>query len=167
MPTSVLCVNGNCRFCSDPKCDHHCHPWNSTAQDGLWPDEEPDLPVRPYTQHGKPSSGYARGASTSEEAEPGRAGAQTEVFALLKAAKRRGLTGHEASDGIGKPRTTTGQAALSNLHKDGLVARLAEVRDRQKVYVLPEWVDGRETEVRGSHGPAACPHCGGDLRVDL
>ena len=39
--------------------------------------------------------------------------------------------------------------ALSNLHKSGKLARLAEKRDRCKIYVLPEFVDGRETEKQG------------------
>jgi len=39
--------------------------------------------------------------------------------------------------------------ALSVLHKEGRLARLAEIRDRCKVYVLPEFVAGRKTEPHG------------------
>lgn len=44
-------------------------------------------------------------------------------------------------------------ACLTNLHKAGAIARLSEVRDRCKVYVAPEYVEGRETEaVASQHG---------------
>lgn len=39
---------------------------------------------------------------------------------------------------------------LSNDHKAGKVARLTEKRDGCKVYVLPQYVDGRKTEKHGS-----------------
>jgi hypothetical protein len=115
---------------------------------------------RPYMQDGAPSAGYARGSETSRAAEPIRAGAQQAVYDLVAAAGRRGLTGHEANDGIGRPKQTTGQACLSVMHETGHVVRLAEVRDDQQIYVLPEYVDGRPTKDRGSHGPTSCPHCG-------
>ena len=57
----------------------------------------------------------------------------------------------------------TASGVLSVLHKDGVVARLTERRSRCKVYVLPEWVMGRDTEAHGrtivttSH---PCPICG-------
>jgi hypothetical protein len=41
---------------------------------------------------------------------------------------------------------------LSDLHKAGLLCRLSEVRNRCKVYVLPEYVGGRETEPHGGRG---------------
>lgn len=119
--------------------------------------------ARPYTQRGAPSAGYARGASTSEATEPVRAGAQREVMLLLRDAAFAGLTGHEANDGIGKPRQTTGQSALSTLHLAGHVERLVQTRNNQKVYVLPEYLSGRPTEERGRHGATSCPHCGGEL----
>ena len=48
-----------------------------------------------------------------------------------------------------------GQAssALSVLHKEGRLARLAETRDRCKVYVLPEYVGERTTEPFGRGVP--------------
>lgn len=44
-----------------------------------------------------------------------------------------------------------GQASstLSTLHKGGRIERLATTRDRCKVYVLPEYVNGRATEKPG------------------
>jgi hypothetical protein len=41
---------------------------------------------------------------------------------------------------------------LSDLHKAGRIARLTEERNRCKVYVLPEYVNGRETEPHGGRG---------------
>lgn len=38
---------------------------------------------------------------------------------------------------------------LSVLHKSGRIARLADRRDRCKIYALPEHVNGRETEPHG------------------
>jgi hypothetical protein len=40
-------------------------------------------------------------------------------------------------------------SVLSTLHLDGRLARLRLARDRCKVYVLPEHVNGRETEEHG------------------
>ena len=125
--------------------------------------DEPETPVRPYIQDGSPSSGYARGSTSSEAAEPARASSQGQVLDLLRQSGSQGLTGHEANDAIGKPRQTTGQVALSVLHGAGLAARLEERRDAQAVYVAAENVNGRRTEERGRHGRSSCPHCGGEL----
>lgn len=40
----------------------------------------------------------------------------------------------------------TASGCLSNLHHDGLLARLTEERHNQKVYVLPDSVGSRDTE---------------------
>lgn len=53
--------------------------------------------------------------------------------------------------------------ALSALHKEGRVARLTERRGRCSVYVLPEYVAGRETEPHGRRSTRTCPHCGEPL----
>jgi hypothetical protein len=52
-----------------------------------------------------------------------------------------------------------GQAsgALSVLHKEGRIARLTERRNRCAVYVLPEYVQGRETSPHGGKGPRLTP----------
>ena len=54
-----------------------------------------------------------------------------------------------------------GQAsgALSVLHKEGRLARLRNRRDKCAVYVLPEFVHGRETARHGSQRPRLCDHC--------
>lgn len=45
-------------------------------------------------------------------------------------------------------------AALTNLHHAGHLQRLSEVRSRCKVYVVPEYVQGRETEPYERRRPA-------------
>ena len=49
-------------------------------------------------------------------------------------------------------------AALSVLHKEGKVERLAEKRDRCQVYVLPEYVNGRETRSYRRNKPKEDPN---------
>ena len=57
-----------------------------------------------------------------------------------------------------------GQASsvLSVLHKTGHIVRLTKRRGRSAVYVLPEWVQGRETSEYAAN-KKKCPHCGGSL----
>lgn len=56
----------------------------------------------------------------------------------------------------------TASGVLSVLHKAGKIARLTEKRDKCRVYVLPEWVEGRTTDTQGRQR-SSCPHCGGAL----
>lgn len=49
--------------------------------------------------------------------------------------------------------------ALSAMHKEGRISRLLETRDRCRVYVLNEYVSGRETDSQGRK-PKECPNCG-------
>jgi hypothetical protein len=121
------------------------------------------FPVLPYTQEGQPSAGYATGADTSRVASVIRSGFQKDVYLLVAESGPYGLVGHEANDMLGKPKMTTGQACLSVLHKSGYVSRLTEKRDGQKVYVLPKYVEGRETEPVGKHGASHCWCCGVEL----
>jgi hypothetical protein len=63
-----------------------------------------------------------------------------------------GVTGRTVRDVRRALSLHHGQAssALTLLHKAGAIARLSEVRDRCKVYVVPELVVGRETEAVAS-----------------
>jgi hypothetical protein len=69
---------------------------------------------------------------------------QQEVLRLLDHAQRDGVTVLDI-----RTQTTmhhgSASAALSNLHQAGKIARLTERRDRCSIYVLPQWVQGRET----------------------
>lgn len=69
-----------------------------------------------------------------------------------------GITWKELGDIMGWHHGTA-SGALSVLHKEGAIARLSERRDRCKVYVHPDFVEGREVE---SHGRKAkpCSNCG-------
>lgn len=68
-----------------------------------------------------------------------------EVLRVLLTLGPKGITWQEAADRLGLHH---GQAsgALSGLHKMGYIVRLQETRRRCKVYVLPQFVGGREIE---------------------
>ena len=61
-----------------------------------------------------------------------------------------GFSGTDTSKERAELRDLVG--AVSNLHKKGLIARLAEKRGKNKIYVMPYNVDGRETETQGRKG---------------
>lgn len=67
---------------------------------------------------------------------------------LLEATKDDGATWSEVAEALG---THHGVASgrLSLLHKAGQISRLSAKRGGSKVYVLPEFVNGRKTEVYG------------------
>lgn len=110
--------------------------------------ERPELPYAG-------TSGYAAGSATSE----GRARAddalgvtarrQRAVLSILAHTGSDGLTWTEVAEFFGWHH---GQASgvLSALHKAGRIARLGPPRrHRCSVYVLPEFVGGRDTEPHG------------------
>lgn len=70
-----------------------------------------------------------------------------------------GMTYFEFGVAVGKGHGTT-SGVLSDLHKDGRIARLKETRSGRKVYVLHEWVNGRDTEEHFGNKPRCCPNCG-------
>lgn len=52
----------------------------------------------------------------------------------------------------------TASGLLSSLHRENIIARLADRRGKNKIYVLPRYVSGRKTERQGrTH---SCPECG-------
>jgi len=72
---------------------------------------------------------------------------QRYILILAGRAKERGITVAELRDASLHHGRVSG--ALSVLHKTGKLARLTDTRGRCKVYVLPEYVDGRITEPHG------------------
>lgn len=72
---------------------------------------------------------------------------QRYILILASRAKEKGITVAELRDSSLHHGRVSG--ALSVLHKVGKLARLTEIRNKCKVYVLPEYVNGRPTE---SHG---------------
>jgi hypothetical protein len=99
------------------------------------------------------TSGYS-GSDTSEarartEDANGATGIRQEkALKLLAQAFWTGLTWKELAEATGWHHGQA-SATFSNLHKAGKIARLADVRDRCKVYVMPEFALDRPTEAQG------------------
>lgn len=100
----------------------------------------------PYPNMG---SGHAKGSDTSRERQERldasgiTAYNQRQALGLLIKFESNGITAAELEDWL---EIGHGQAssALSHLHRAGHVRRIKERRQRHEVYVLPEYVDGRE-----------------------
>ena len=113
-----------------------------------------DQPILPYGAEDDRTSGFTAGVSTSEE-RARRADAdgitskrQADVLAMLNRLGPIGATWHRVAERFDLHH---GQASgvLSGLHKAGKIARLTERRNRSFVYVLPEYVNGRDTQQQG------------------
>ncbi len=121
---------------------------------------EYEPPSLPYAG----TSGWS-GSDTSEErartqdADGTTSERQQRALRLVRFAEAEGLTWRELSN-ILNVHHGSASGLLSVLHKDGRIARLAERRDRCKVYVLPQFVAGRETEPHSSAKVRSCPNCG-------
>ena len=110
----------------------------------------PELPVLPYGM----SSGWSGSDTSRERAEKADSSGvtgrnQRQTYRLLEEAGSHGMTWSELA-GLAQWHHGTASGALSALHKAGVIARLAERRGRSAVYVLPKFVNGRETH---SHQP--------------
>lgn len=120
-------------------------------------------PVLPYSTGENANSGFAAGVATSEERarRDDHDGTTSErqakvLWALAtespggswNVGQYYGITWKELADLCAWHH---GQASgvLSVLHKAGKVARLVERRNRCHVYVLPEYVNGRDTQEQG------------------
>ena len=125
-----------------------------------------DRPVKPYrTADGERTTGWSGTDTSRERARKTDASYKQDLtIRMLAEARDYGVTVVDLRDvpGIGHHGTASG--TLSNLHKAGKIARLHESRDRCKVYVLPEFTNGRQTEpygrnpsVRTSDSPIPVP----------
>lgn len=86
---------------------------------------------------------------------------QKRLFAIVDGAEHHGVTVRETY-----PRFSSNQqhpeyahhgwisGALSMLHADLRIVRLSERRDGCKVYVTPDFIDGRRAEAQGRGGPS-------------
>ncbi len=107
------------------------------------------LPLTPYAG----TSGYS-GSDTSEErarqqdADGTTSERQRRTRSVIAATGGAGCTWKELSDVTGWHHGES-SGALSVMHKEGVLARLTERRNRCAVYVLPEHVNGRETALHG------------------
>jgi hypothetical protein len=118
------------------------------------------LPVTPYAgTSGWKGSEASHDRVIEDDADGTTSKRQKETLVSLGAAGIRGLTWKELGEFYG---WHAGQSSgcLSVLHLEGMVARLKERRNRCSIYVLPAFVNGRETSERKTN---TCKHCGGEL----
>ena len=103
-------------------------------------------PVRPYAD----TSGWS-GSSTSRERAERQDGdgttskRQQDVLNELARLCHRGATWNELGDLLSLHHGAI-SGVLSTLHKQGYICRLTERRSRSQIYVLPKYVNSRETE---------------------
>lgn len=120
------------------------------------------LPELPYAG----TSGYS-GTDTSEkrarsEDTMGITGKrQKETLLFLMMQNEYGATWKEIADELGLHHGSA-SGVLSVLHLAGRIARLTDSRNRCKIYVLPDYVAGRKTEVHRGKKSAVhqCWNCG-------
>lgn len=110
--------------------------------------------VLPFPGPRGPNSGFS-GSETSEErartqdADGTTAWRQQQVMRLLVDDRRdRGATWREVSEALGIHHGAA-SGVLSNLHKEGHIFRLTQVRNRCKIYVAQGFVRGRDVEAYG------------------
>ena len=118
------------------------------------------LPVTPYAgTSGWKGSEASYDRVVEDDADGTTSKRQKETLISLGAAGIRGLTWKELGEIYG---WHAGQSSgcLSVLHLEGMVCRLTERRNRCSIYVLPPFVNGRETSKRKTN---SCKHCGGEL----
>lgn len=114
-------------------------------------------PLVPYPSPEGPTSGFS-GTDTSEQrartedADGTTADRQRITTAHLMRAGRRGMTVKDLREATGWHHGRA-SSVLSVLHREGVIARLAEVRDRCHVYVTVPEVHGRETQPHGRAKP--------------
>ena len=119
-----------------------------------------NLPVKPYAgTSGWKGSDASRDRALGDDADGTTGKRQKETLVALGASGIRGLTWKELSEITGWHHGQS-SGCLSVLHLEELVARLVERRNRCSIYVLPAFVNGRETSVRKKN---TCKHCGGEL----
>lgn len=109
----------------------------------------PDLFSLPDLPYAGTSGWSGSGTSESRARRADRDGRtqdrQATVLRLLGSSMSDGMTWKEVADTTGWHHGTT-SGALSVLHKTGRICRLAETRNRCKVYVMPEYVYSRTVE---------------------
>jgi len=136
MTFSPECKKYACPSCPGGDCDHACH--GVSGQETLFE------PARPYTQDAQPSAGWS-GTDTSKAAEPVRARSQRAVLSYVTLRGVYGATVKEARDHTQLHHGVT-SSALTTLHKAGRLARLLDRREKCRVYVTPDNLNGREAD---------------------
>lgn len=118
--------------------------------------------VTPYPEpDGTKTSGWSGSDTSQERAKTEDTDGTThrrqkETLRLVSQHKHHGMTVKELRDVTGYHH---GQAssALSVLHKEGLISRLVERREKCHVYVLAGWEEDREVQPHGRHRAKISP----------
>jgi hypothetical protein len=115
----------------------------------------PELPYNGTSGFSGSSSSEERARSQDSDGTTGK----RQLAALTFLANRgiHGSTVKEFRDALGLHHGSA-SGVLSVLHLTERIARLKETRNRCKVYVLPQFIDNRKTELRQQKKP--CPNCG-------
>jgi len=108
------------------------------------------------------SSGWSGTDTSKERADSAdRSGGtkyrQRKVMNMLYVMEGHGATWKEISERTGWHHGTA-SGVLSVLHKSNKIARLTQKRDKCRIYVLPQFVYGRDTDEQGRKHK--CPECG-------
>jgi hypothetical protein len=148
----------------------HTHPQpksNNHAKEkmnNLFDNDE--LPATPYAG----TSGWSGTDTSQERAKRNDANGTTSTtqHAILDAVESSGFHGMTVADireRFPDRHHGTLSGALTVLHMQGHLLRLAAKRMSCKIYVAPRYQSGRDIEqpTRNRQLPAACPHCNGDL----
>ena len=103
----------------------------------------PTMIEYPGMGSGHAGNDTSRERQEREDATGITARTQRDAMFWLGKQEGEGMTAAELEDilGIGHGRASS---ALSHLHRAGHIRRIKERRNRHEVYVLPEYVDGRE-----------------------
>lgn len=122
-----------------------------------------EVPLLPYAgTSGHGGNGPSLERALREDADGTTTMRQGVALSYLRQVGEWGATWKEFGDEFGYH---AGQSSgvLSVLHKEGRIVRLKNRRDRCSVYVMPEFVQGRETSPHGSHRERLCSNCRGHL----
>jgi len=117
--------------------------------------------VLPYAgTSGWSGSDTSKARAVGQDSDGTTSRRQSETLKALEVSGHAGMTWKDLSDTLSLHHGSS-SGLLSVLHKAGKIERLRQSRDKCKVYVHPDFVDGRETENQGRS--KCCPHCGGDI----
>ena len=146
MPGDVDGLFGEAEACG-------CNKWNCRVC-------VPRETIKPYAG----TSGWSGGASSRDRAvkadESGTTrGRQRMALSYVSQQRAHGATWDEVAAVLGVGHGPT-SGVLSNLHKDGWVMRLKQRRGNAEIYILEEFVNGRETVPHRSQQKKVCHNCG-------
>jgi hypothetical protein len=119
-----------------------------------------ELPRTPYAgTSGWSGSDTSKERAKREDADGTTGLRQRQTLTHVRHQEERGLTWKELSE-ITNWHHGSSSGALSVLHKDGILVRLTQRRNKCAIYVSPEFVNGRALAQRKIK---TCKHCGGSL----